>query len=184
MFSIKNALKVSGLVLAGAIAFAPGKAHAQVTQDIPFTGGFGGTCTFGALTGGNLVRTGTLNALEGSAGLTGFGTGAAGRTTLTCTAGGTLTTAVPTVVAVPAGFTGTMRQSVVQLGTTTNFTSASSGANFDTGAWAKPTTPLIIPGGTAQTLNVGMVAGTPGSTGVAPATGAYSYTVRLTATSN
>ena len=172
-------IALASCVALGSIAFG-GKAQAQ-SVDVPFGGTITNTCTFGVPTAGVLVRSGNLNAVEGSTGVTGFATGTAGRVSLNCTAGGSVVSAAPAPVAVPAGFTPVVRQSVVQLNTSTSFTSASVGGNFNATPWTRATTALTVPAG-AQTLNVAMIAGT--NAAGAPPAGTYTYNVRLTATSN
>lgn len=173
-------IALASCVALGSIALGD-KAHAQ-SVDVPFGGTLTNTCVFGAPTAGVVARTGVSNAVEGSAGVTGFNVGTAGRVTLNCNAGGSVLTAVPAIAAVPAAFAPTIRQAVVQVNTSAVYTSRSTGANFDTGIWNKPTAAAIVPAG-LQTLNVAMIAGTPGSTALPPA-GTYTYNVRLTATSN
>jgi hypothetical protein len=169
-------------MLLGSIAFAAKAQAAPVTTDVPFNGAITGTCTFGTPTAGVLAQTGTFQAVEGSGGMSGgFATGTAGSVTVNCSGGGSLTTAVPAQVSVPAGFTPAVQQSVVELVGSNTFTSANSGGSFDTGTWAKPTTPITLPTGTSN-LNVAMVAGT--RTNGNPLSGNYSYKVTLTATPN
>lgn len=186
MLNSKSLIKISaGLILVSTIGFS-GKAHAQ-TAIVNSSGTASNSCTLTASTAGILVKSGTLAAMEGSAGVSGFTVGNAGTATVNCTNGGSLTVAAPAPVgAVPMGFTPAVLQSVVQRGsgTSTNpadFTSANTGGPFDTNAWTKPTTPLAIPLGVSA-LNVAMVAGAP-TAGPVPS-GNYSYDVTLTVVSN
>jgi hypothetical protein len=174
-----------GCIALSAVAFSS-KAHAQAapaTQDINFNGTIGSVCLFTNPVDGTLAQNNPTDEwVEGAGGIPGAGTAAsAGSVTLRCTGGGQLATGVPVGTTVPAGFTPSVEQSLVYDGT--NYTSASTGANFDAGLWNQPTTPLAIPVNTPVNLTVGMVAGTNGSVNSVPA-GTYSYTVTLTATPN
>ena len=183
MLNSKSLIKISaGLILVSTIGFS-GKAHAQ-SVPVPFSGNATNSCTLTASAPGTLVKSGTLAAMEGSAGVSGFNVGTAGTASVDCTNGGSLTVAVPVASAVPAGFAPAVLQSVVQRGTSTtaaDFTSADTGGPFDTNAWTKPTASLAIPVGVSA-LNVAMVAGTQAN-GPLPS-GSYSYTVTLTVVSN
>jgi hypothetical protein len=170
-------IALASCIALGSIALG-GKAQAQ-TVVVPFEGTITNACVFGAPSNGVLARPGALNAVEGSAGLTGFGTGTASRVSVNCPTGASLTVAPPIAAAVPGAFASPVLQSVVQLNASANFTSA--GGPFDTGVWAKSTAAMLVPAG-PQTLNVGMIAGT-NAAGFPPA-GAYNYNVTLTATPN
>jgi hypothetical protein len=172
-------IALASCVALGSIALGD-KAQAQFI-DVPFSGTVGNVCTFFAPIDGVLARPGALNAVEASGGVTGFSTGTAGSLALNCTAGGTLTVNAPVSIFVPGAFSPAIRQAVVQLNSSAIYTSANSGANFDTGGWAKPTTPMVVPPG-LQTLNVAMIAGT--NAAATPPTGRYVYSVRLSAISN
>lgn len=181
MLNSKSLIKVSaGLLLVSTIGFS-GKAHAQ-TVDVPFSGLAPNSCAFGTPTAGTLAKTGALAAMEGGVGVTGMTNGTAGKVTVTCSSGGTVSAAVPTVVVKPAAFNPTITQAVVQLGATNTFTS-SPGTQFAGIPWNRPTVAMPIPASaTPNDLNVAMITGAT-TNGTVP-TGTYSYTVRLTATSN
>jgi hypothetical protein len=178
MLKIKSVLRVAGLAIVGAVA-AASQTHAQ-TVNVPFDGNILNTCTFGAPVAGVLAKSGNAVTVEGAGGIPGLTGGTAGSVTLDCLGGGNVTVAAPVVVAVPAGFNPAVSQAIVRLGTTANYTS--NGGPYDNGGWDKPQTALAVPAG-AQTLTVGMIAGTPGSTGAIPF-GNYGYTVTLTAAPN
>jgi hypothetical protein len=178
MLKIKSVLRVAGLAIVGAVA-AASQTHAQ-TVNVPFDGNIPNTCTFGAPVAGVLAKSGNAVTVEGAGGIPGLTGGTAGSVTLNCLGGGNVTVAAPVVVAVPAGFNPAVSQAIVRLGTTANYTS--NGGPYDNGGWAKPEAALAVPAN-AQTLTVGMIAGTPGSTGAIPF-GNYSYTVTLTAAPN
>ena len=185
MLNSKSLLKVSaGLLLVSTIGFS-GKAHAQ-SVDVPFSGVEPASCAFTAPTAGVLAKVGASAAMEGSAGVTGFNVGTSGKVSVTCSNGGTLTTAVPApTAALPAGFTPGVVQAVVQRGAAIgigDFTSANTGGNFDTGVWNKPTAAMVIPANAATALNVAMVTGNRAA-GAVPS-GTYSYNVKLTVVSN
>jgi hypothetical protein len=180
MLKIKSVLRVAGLAIVGAVA-AASQTHAQ-TVNVPFDGNILNTCTFGAPVAGVLAKSGNAVTVEGAGGIPGLTGGTAGSVTLNCLGGGNVTVAAPVVVAVPAGFNPPVRQAIVRLGTTADYTNNAAGGNYDTGAWNKPTAALAVPAG-AQTLTVGMIAGTPFSNGAIPF-GNYGYTVTLTAAPN
>lgn len=177
---IRRLALVGSLAVLSAVAFVS-KANAQV-QPVDFNGTVTSACTFTGTTSGILVQGGgpTGSWVEGTGSIPGFGTGTQGSSTINCASGGQLTTSVPIQFAAPPGFTPAVVQSVVYDGT--NYTSANNGGNFDTGAWTKPTNPLIIPANTNTNLQVGMVAGS--RTGATVPAGTYSYQVTLTASSN
>ena len=183
MLNSKSLIKISaGLILVSTIGFS-GKAHAQ-TATVNSSGTASNSCTLTASTAGILVKSGTLAAMEGSTGVSGLNVGNAGTASVNCTNGGSLTVAAPVAVSVPAGFTQTVLQSVVQIGGNTtpdDFTSANTGGPFKTGTWAKKTTALAIPAGPLA-LNVAMVAGAP-TAGAVPSC-IFSYDVTLTVVSN
>lgn len=178
-------ITLASCVALGSIGLA-GKANAQVTATtaVTTTALTASTCTITAGVAPVLARTpGGLNAVEAGNGIFGLGaTGSVGVMTVTCPSGGSLTVAPPSGFG-PAGFNPTVRQSVAQLATSSSFTSASVGGNFDGGAWNRPTTPMIIPSAAAgQTVNVGMIIGT-NAVGNPPA-GTYSYSSAVTVTGN
>ena len=184
MLNSKSLIKISaGLILVSTIGFS-GKAHAQTT--VPLSGAVSNTCTFGTPTAGTLVQSTTSAAMEGSSGVNGLNVGTAGKVTVTCNGGGSVTVAVPVFNGtVPTGFAQTVVQSMVQRGTTTaatDFTSIANGGTFFPGAWTgKATAPLAIPVGTSD-LNVAMVAG---KLDAGPLrSGNYAYNVTLTVVAN
>jgi hypothetical protein len=180
---IRRLALAAGLTVLSAVGFASSASAAPANQDVNFTGNIGSVCTFTGKTDGTLLQQSPGNQwVEGANGVPGFTNGGtAGAVTLNCSNGGLLSVAVPVSVAAPPTFTPAKIQSLVSDGT--NFTSANTGGNFDTGIWAKPTTPLTIPTGTNVNLKVGMVAGANGTTGGVPS-GTYTYKVTLTATPN
>jgi hypothetical protein len=178
MLNSKSLIKVSaGLLLLSTIGFA-GKAQAQ-SVDVPFNLTTGASCTFGTPTpGGLILQNGIVGVMAvGNIAIV-SGPGTPGTVTLNCTNGGTLAVAAPVTVAAPAGFAPPSRESLAGFGST--ITSAAIGNRF----LGVSTTPAAVPPG-PQTVSVGMLAGTPNApVPAAPPSGTYSYTVRLTATSN
>lgn len=182
MLNFKSLLKVSaGLILVSTIGVST-KAQAQ-SADVPFGGTIPSNCVFGTPTPGILVKTGTFAAIEGSTGVSGVNFGTAGKVSVNCSTGATLTVAAPTAVVVPATFVPAKTQSVVQRGTNTaltDFASANTGGPFWP-ASAFPAQGITLPAGNSD-LNVAMVAGDVVS-GSIPS-GSYSYYVRVTVAPN
>jgi hypothetical protein len=173
---------ISAIAILGLGAVANQASAAPATQDINFNGEIGAFCTFSNTVNGTLgTFTSNSEWVEGSTGIPNLGAGQSGSTTVNCNGESTLSTGVPVQVSAPAGFTPQVLQSVVYDGT--NYTSANTGGNFDTGAWNKPTAPLTIPANTNVNLKVGMVAGRNAYGNSVPG-GTYSYKVTLTATPN
>ena len=181
MLNSKSLIKISaGLILVSTIGFSS-KAQAQ-TATVPFGATVTNTCAFINPAPGVLAKSGTSAAMEGSGGLSGFTFGNAGRISVDCNGGGSLTVALPAVAAVPGTFAPAVLQSTVQRGISTDFTSINSGGPFAPGAWTgKSAAPLAIPVGVSD-LKVAMVAGT-FADGFVPS-GNYSYNVTLTVTPN
>lgn len=154
------------------------------TGVVPFNGSITAnpTCTFSNIVGGTLTNTGTNEWVEGSQGIPGLSAGGnAGSATVTCSTSGSLTTSVPVKVSAPSAFVPEIEQAIVYDGT--NYTTNSTGAKFDNGAWDKPTTPIAITNSTPVNLKVGMIAGKRAFDASVP-TGTYTYNVTLTATPN
>jgi hypothetical protein len=173
MSNVKSLIRISaGLLVLGSIGFA-GQAQAQ-SVDMPFDGNVPGSCTFGTVTPGVLVRS-SLGAVMAAGGGV-FGptptNGTAARVTVTCTGGSALTVAVPTGAG-PAGFVPNTVQAIVQKANGPEIASARLGPAFDpiTGA-----TQLNV------SLAVGAGAGVPNSPPIP--TGNYSYKVNLSITGN
>jgi hypothetical protein len=167
-----------GLAIVSLLATAT-PAPAQ-TAEVPFSGTFGGACSFGSPTSGSLTQSGTLAAIEGTTGIPGFAFGSTGAVGLNCTSGGSLTTSVPVQVTAPSGFSPSVRQSLARLVGSGIETSASSGVAFNS-AWNRPIAALPIPTGT-HVVNVGMIAGQDVNGNVP--VGNYSYSVTLSMTVN
>jgi hypothetical protein len=162
---------IAGVFLFSAIAFTPA---AQA-----------GTCSFGVPLGGSLAKSASGDSVEGSAGLTGFNIGTAGKVTITCSNGGILTTSAPNLVSIPPNFNEARAQALVQRGNSTaptDFTTTRRGVVTPYPApWDKSAAPMSIPPGTS-TLNIAITAGTiPGGT---ITSGFYSYGVQLSVIPN
>jgi hypothetical protein len=187
MSNVKSLIRISaGLLVLGSIGFA-GQAQAQ-SVDMPFDGNVPGSCTFGTVTPGVLVRS-SLGAVMAAGGGV-FGptptNGTAARVTVTCTGGSALTVAVPTGAG-PAGFVPNTVQAIVQKANGPEIASARLGPAFDPIApWnlPNPTTMPLLTGATQLnvSLAVGAGAGVPNSPPIP--TGNYSYKVNLSITGN
>jgi hypothetical protein len=196
MSNVKSLIRISaGLLVLGSIGLAA-QAQAQ-TVDMPFDGNVPGSCTFGTVTPGVLVRANGpgVAAVMATGGGTpiggGPGVGTASKVTVTCTAPSVLSVAVPTGSG-PVGFTPGTVQTLVQRATgggPLDYASATAGPNYETiGPWSQTNRTMTLNAGPTP-LNVNMVAGfgnnNPPPLPPAPLpTGNYSYKVNLSITGN
>ncbi|MBV6627342.1 MAG: hypothetical protein KI793_31115 [Rivularia sp. (in: Bacteria)] len=175
----------AGFAILGAVAFAP-NAQAQTgtaSETVPFTGTVGSACTFSNTQPGTLEAPGTApRFIAGNVGIFSAGNGTAGKTTVNCSNGGSLTVAQPNPISVPAGFNPAVTQAIIATETDVSPYTSSPGPRFDTGSYSQVQPSLTIPTGTDVELQVGMIAGE--RNGPVIPSGFYEYEVTLTAAPN
>lgn len=187
MANIKYYVQLSAsLLLLGAISFATQAQAEDEDVTVRFSGTIASTCSFGPPTDGVLAKSGTLAAIEGSAGVDGLSTGNAGQVSVECSNGGQLIVATVEDFQQPGAFQPKIVQAIVQRGNNTassDFTSMNTGGPFGSRVWRdrSSTAPLQLPTGLSE-LNVAMIAGDDVD-GTLPS-GDYDYRVTLTVTPN
>ena len=190
MLNAKSYFKFSANLLFLGTIVSTSQAQAQLVN-IPINGNLPGSCTFGAINGGTLVKHPSLPAVTATGGgvsVGGQSAGTAGSVTVNCQNSSALTISPPIGLG-PSGFTPSAVQALVQKGNSTallDMASANMGGTFEAvGPWNTTNPTMQLQTG-STVLNISLAAGSGQNNLLAPflPTGNYTYTINLSITGN